>query len=222
MRSLLVFTTAFLASVPASAQPFTLELTGGTIDFGQAPLHIAVASPTPAATKGHLAPATPPATFSCTPTEAVRLAGTSPFGIRGTTTEFDHLWDVELVFPGPPGANQGNLEASSTNWELTGKFGMRIRDTVTGSICSQVVGMSGEYQFGGSVLSGWPHDCSKPTNSIGQSPGLTGSVILGGHANIFPKFVAGGGCSSTLAKQANSRIGNKGFDAANLTYKLTY
>jgi hypothetical protein len=223
MRSLLAFTITFLASFPSFSQPFTLELTGGTVDFGQAPMHIAVVSPTPAATKGHLTPATPPATISCTPPEPVTLAGTSPSGIRGTTTEFGHLWEIELVFPGPPpGINQGNLDISSTNWELTGKFRMRIRDTVTGSSCSQVAGMSGEYQFGGAVLSGWPRDCSKPTNSIGQSPGLTGSVILRGHANIFPKFVAGGRCSSTLAAQANSRIVNNGFDAATLDYKLVY
>ena len=206
MRSQLSFTMMFLASVPAFSQPFTLELTGGAINFGSAPLHIAVVSPNGGGTRGHLAPAIPPATLSCTPGEAVTLAGTSPFGIRGTTTEFGHLWDVEFVFPGPPFANQGNLNASSANWELTGKFSMRIRDTITGNRCSKVVGMSGEYQFAGAALSGWPHDCSKPTNSTGQSPGLTGSMILRGHAGAFPKFVAGGACSPALAAQANSRI----------------
>lgn len=223
MRSRLAFTIAFLASFPAFSQPFTLELTGGTINFGLAPLHIAVVSPNGGGTSGNLAPAIPPATLSCTPTEAVTLAGSRPFGIHGTTTEFGHLWDVDFVFPGPPsGANQGNLSASSTNWELTGKFSMTIRDTVTGKRCSMVVAMSGEYQFGGAALSGWPHDCSKPTNSNGQSPGLTGSVILGGHANLFPKFVAGGTCSSALAAQANSKIVKRGFDAAKLDYKLIY
>jgi hypothetical protein len=221
MRSRLAFAIVFLASVPAFSQPFTLELTGGTINFGLTPLHITVISPN-GGTRGHLAPAIPPATFSCTPSEAVTLAGSSRFGIRGTATEFGHLWDVEFVFPGPPFANQGNLTAGSMNWELTGKFSMTIRDTVTGNRCSKVVGMSGEYQFSGAALSGWPHDCSKPTNSNGQSPGLTGSVILGGHAGAFPKFVAGGACSSTLAAQANSRIVNKGFDSVNLDYKLTY
>src|SRR5271165_4128622 len=119
MRSRLAFTIAFLASFPAFSQPFTLELTGGTINFGLAPLHIAVVSPNGGGTSGNLAPAIPPAippaTLSCTPTEAVTLAGSSRFGIRGTTTEFGHLWDVEFVFPGPPFANQGNLTASSVN-----------------------------------------------------------------------------------------------------------
>jgi hypothetical protein len=34
--------------------------------------------------------------------------------------------------------------------------------------------------------------------------------------------VAGGACSATLAAQANSKIINKGFDAAKLDYKLIY
>jgi hypothetical protein len=221
MRSRLALTIVFLTSVPAFSQPFTLESTGGTINFGSAPLHIAI-SPNGEGTSGHLAPAIPPATLSCTPTEAVTLAGSGRFGIRGTTTEFGHLWDVEFVFPGPPFANQGNLNASSANWELTGKYLMTIKDTVTGNRCSKVVGMSGEYQFTGAALSGWPHDCSKPTNSNGQSPGLTGSTILGGHGGAFPKFVAGGACSSALAAQANSRIFNQGFDTVKLDYKLTY
>jgi hypothetical protein len=222
MRPRLAFTIVFFASVPASSQPFTLALTGGTINFGLAPLHIAVVSANGGGTSGNLAPATSPATLSCTPTEAVTLAGSRPFGIRGTTTEFGHLWDVEFLFPGPPFANQGNLDASLANWELTGKFLMTIRDTVTGKRCSKVVGMSGEYQFSGAALSGWPHDCSKPTNTNGQSPGLTGSMILGGHGSAFPKFVASGACSSALAARANSRIMNKGFDSAKLDYKLTY
>jgi hypothetical protein len=94
---------------------------------------------------------------------------------------------------------------------------------VTGKRCSRVVGMSGEYQFAGPALRGWPHNSANPTNSNGQSPELTGSSItLGGHAGLFPKFVAGGACSSTLAAQANTRIVNKGFDSVNLDYKLTY
>jgi hypothetical protein len=223
MRSLLAFTITFLASFPSFSQPFTFELTGGMITFGSAPLRIAVVSPSGGGTSGNLAPAIPPATLSCTPPEPVTLAGSRPLRIRGTTTEFGHRWDVQFIFPGPPvGINQGNLDASATYWRLTGKFRMTIRDTVTGSSCSQVVGMSGEYQFSGAVLSGWPHDCSKPTNSIGQSPGLTGSVILQGQADVFPKFVAGGACSSALAAQANSRIVNKGFDSATLDYKLVY
>ena len=107
-------------SAPAFAQQFTLELTGGTVDFGAAPLHIAVLSPNGGGTSGNVAPAIPPASLSCTPTEAVTLAGSHPFAILGTTKQFGHPWEVELVFPGPPFANQGNLSASSTNWVLTG------------------------------------------------------------------------------------------------------
>jgi len=209
-------------AVPAFAQPFTLELTGGTVDFGAAPLHIAVLSPNGGGTSGNVAPAVPPASLSCTPTEAVTLAGSHPFAVLGTTKQFGHLWDVELVFPGPPFANQANLSASSVNWELTGRFAMTVRDTVTGRRCSRAVGTSGEYQFAGPPLSGWPHDCANPTNAAGQSPGLTGSMILRGHAGAFPKFVAGGACSAALAAQANSKIVNKGFDAAKLDYKLIY
>ena len=56
---------------------------------------------------------------------------------------------------------------------------------VTGKRCSKVVGMSGEYQFAGPALRGWPHNSANPTNSNGQSPGLTGSSItLGGHAGL--------------------------------------
>ena len=149
MRSRLTLTILFIASLPAFSQSFRLELTGGTVIFGIAPMNIAVVSANAGDTNGHLAPTLPPATFSCKPTEAVTLAGAGPFGIRGTTTEFGHLWDVNFVFPGPPGANQGNLTISSTNWELTGKYTMTIRDTVTGAQCSKVVGMSGEYQFAG-------------------------------------------------------------------------
>ena len=82
--------------------------------------------------------------------------------------------------------------------------------------------MSGAYQFAGPALSGPPQNCANATNSNGQSPGLTGSIILGGHAGLFPQFVTGGACSSTLAAQANSRIVNKGFDSVKLDYKLTY
>jgi hypothetical protein len=42
MRSRLALTIVFLTSVPAFSQPFTLESTGGTINFGSAPLHIAI------------------------------------------------------------------------------------------------------------------------------------------------------------------------------------
>jgi hypothetical protein len=137
--------------------------------------------------------------------------------------EFGHQWQVEFVFPGPPtGANQGNLSISSTNWELTGKYRMTIRDTVTGSQCSTVVAMSGEYQFAGVALSGWPHACPKPTNSPGQSPGLTGTIALHGHANMFPVFAPGGTCSGTLASQANGKIAGHGFDVVTLNYNLEY
>ena len=57
MRSQLSFTMMFLASVPAFSH--TLELTGGAINFGSAPLHIAVVSPNGGGTRGHLAPAIP-------------------------------------------------------------------------------------------------------------------------------------------------------------------
>lgn len=153
------------------------------------------------------------------------MTGSAPFVIHGTTIgALNHTWEVEFRFPGPPFANQGNLSSSSTNWELTGKYRMTIRDTVTNAVCTKVVGASGEYQFAGAKLSGWPHDCPKPTptNSPGQSPGLTGSIILRGHAGIFPIFVAGGTCSNALATAANTRIVNKGFDAVQLDYKLTY
>src|SRR6516164_7928862 len=84
-------------------------------------------------------------------------------------------------------------------------------------------GHVGGVPIAGPALRGWPHNSANPTNSNGQSPGLTGSSItLGGHAGLFPKFVAGGACSSTLAAQASTRIVNKGFDSVNLDYKLTY
>jgi hypothetical protein len=99
-------------AVPAFAQPFTLEFTGGTVDFGAAPLHIAVLSPNGGGTSGNVVPAVPPASLSCTPTEAVTLAGSHLFAILGTTKQFGHSWDVQFVFPGPPFGNQGNLSAS--------------------------------------------------------------------------------------------------------------
>jgi hypothetical protein len=222
MRSRFALTVLFLGSIPAFSQPFTLALTGGTIDFGLAPLHITVVSQNGGGASGHLAPAIPPATISCKPAEAVTLTGSGPFRILGTATEFGHLWDIELVFPGGAWINQGNLAISSANWELTGKYSMTVRDAATGSQCLKTVGTSGEYQFAGAALSGWPHNCAPPTNSIGQSPGLTGSIVLGGHANAFPKFVPGGACSASLAKQANSVIVNRGFVSVNLDYKLTY
>ncbi|HTD22627.1 MAG TPA: hypothetical protein VK738_08235 [Terriglobales bacterium] len=227
MRLRLTLTMLFLASLPAFSQNFGLQLTGGAVSFGAAAMNITV-SPNGGGTNGHLAPTLPPATLSCTKTEAVTLLGAGPFVIRGTTTEFGHQWEVEFVFPHPPGANQGNLSFTSTNWELTGKYRMTIKDMVTGAQCSKVVGMSGEYQFAGPKLNGWPHSCPPPpppppTNTPGQSPGLTGAMTLGGHGSAFPKFVGGvGTCSVILANQANSRIVNKGFDAAQLDYKLTY
>ena len=136
-------------AVPAFAQPFTLELTGGTVDFGAAPLHIAVLSSNGGGTSGNVAPAVPPASLSCTPTEAVTLAGSHPFAVLGTTKQFGHLWDVQFVFPGPPFGNQGNLSASSVNWELTGRFAMTIGDTVTGKRCSRTVGTSGSTSLPG-------------------------------------------------------------------------
>jgi hypothetical protein len=47
-------------------------------------------------------------------------------------------------------------------------------------------------------------------------------MTLRGHASFSPTFVAGGTCSSALAKQADSLIGTAGFDFAGLDYKLTY
>src|SRR5208283_5017586 len=209
------------ASVPAFSQTFTLNFMGGVVDFG-AGMNIAVIPGSGGSTKGKVTPATPPASLSCKKAEAVTLAGSAPFVIRGTVMEFGHLWYIEFVFPGPPFANQGNLGISSTVWELTGRYAMSIKDTVTGNQCFVQVAASGEYQFEGPALPGWPHDCKKPTSAPGQSPGLQGSMTLHGHAGAFPVFVAGGSCSATLATQANSKIGSAGFSAADLKYLLRY
>jgi len=113
MRLRLTLAVLLLASLPAFSQNFGLQLTGGTVNFGVGPMNITV-SPNGGGTNGHLAPTLPPATFSCSKTEAVTLLGAGPFVIRGTTTEFGHQWEVEIVFPHPPGANQGNLSFTST------------------------------------------------------------------------------------------------------------
>jgi hypothetical protein len=220
MRSRFALTILLCGSVPAFSQTFTFDFVGGVVNFGAGSMNIAVVPG--GGTNGKVTPAVPPASISCKPAEAVTLAGLTPFVIRGTVTEFGHLWDIELAFPGPPYANQGNLTISSIFWELTGKYTMTIKDTVTGKQCSKQVGMSGEYQFEGGPLAGWPHDCKQPTSAPGQSPGLEGAMTLHGHAGNAPKFVAGGSCSAALATQANSKIGSTGFKAANLNYKLTY
>jgi hypothetical protein len=114
MRSQLAFMTVLLASVQAFSQPFTLAFTGGTINFGVAPLSIVV-SANGGGTSGSVGAPLPPATSSCTPAEQANLAGSGAFVIVGTTTQFGHLWDVELVFPGPSGAgaNLGTLTADN-------------------------------------------------------------------------------------------------------------
>src|SRR5271163_2208958 len=138
MRSLFAVTILLCASVPAFSQ-FTLDFVGGVVNFGAGSMNIAVDPNNGGGTNGKVTPATPPASISCKPAEAVTLAGSAPFVIRGTVTEFGHLWDIELAFPGPPYANQGNLAISSTFWELTGKYTMTIKDTVTGKQCSKQV-----------------------------------------------------------------------------------
>jgi hypothetical protein len=222
MRSLLALTILLCASIPAFSQPpFTLDVIGGTVNFGAAPMHIAVVSGT--GTVGHVTPEGPPASISCKPAEAETLPGTNSFIILGTTTEYGHLWDIEFLFQVGTNTNLGNLSISSTTWKLIGKYVMTIKDTVTGSQCSAgIVGPAEKYQFAGSALAGWPHDCKNATNSPGQSPGLTGSMVLQEHPGAYPVFVAGGSCSAALAKQANSKIGTTSFKAADLHYKLTY
>ena len=98
MRSRLALTTVLLTSVPAFSQPFTLESTGGTINFGSAPLHIAI-SPNGGGTSGHLAPAIPPATLSCTPTEAVTLAGSGRLASVGPRRNLAIFGTSSLCFP---------------------------------------------------------------------------------------------------------------------------
>jgi len=208
--------------------PFKLEFIGGMVEFGSAPLLIMVVSSNGGGAVGNLGPAIPPKKISCSTPQPVTLAGSSPFVIQGTTETAFGPWDVTFEFPGPPAgfANQGNLNISSVFWELTGKYRMVITDKVTGEQCAQVVETSGEYQFEGPALSEWPHSCSTPalraqpqpqTNSLGQSPGLTGGMILRGHAGAFPTFFGG-----ILATHANSLINLMGFGSVTLNYKLTY
>jgi hypothetical protein len=199
--------------------PFTLELIGGTIEFGFAPL-IVIVSLNGGGTSGHLAPWLSPPKPNCT--SPVTLDGAGGFIIRGSATTGFGVWDVEFVFPSPPGANLGNLNASPAGvfWELTGEYLMIIKDTTTGEQCEQAAGMSGEYQFVGAALAGWPHNCTTSTQTAGSSPGLIGSMNLRGHGSAFPTF--GGPCSPTLAAQANSLIGGRGFISGALDYKLTY
>jgi hypothetical protein len=209
--------------------PFTLQFIGGTIDFGST-LHIVV-SPNGGGADGDVSrrnpPPPPPPPLSCASPQPVTLAGSGRFLVQGTAVTGFGLWEVEFVFPGPPFANLGSLNISSVFWELTGEYVMMIRDTVTGEQCTQATGMSGEYQFEGAALAGWPHSCSLtppqalPTEDAGQAPGLIGSMILRGHADIFPTF--GIGCPPTLAARANSLIGGIGFRSGTLLdYKLTY
>lgn len=210
--------------------PFRLAFIGGTIDFGSAPMHVVVTPTNGGGTNGEVSlksPHPPLTPWSCSPPEPVVLAGLDAFVIRGTAATKFGPWNVEFAFPGPPGANQGTLTGAGLFWELTGKYVMMIRDTVTGDQCAQVVGASGEYHFEGQALSKWPHGCflpkpvAKATDGAGQSPGLVGEIILRGHAPIFPIF--GGPCNPTLASNANSLIGGKGFiSALPIGYKLTY
>ena len=215
MRSRLMLAVLFLASVPAFSQNFNLVFTGGAVKFGAAPLDITVAPNSPG-TQGIAKSGPAP----CGTAKAVTLAGAAPFVIHGTTTVGGHQWEIVFKFQG--GANQGNLSASSANWELTGHYLMMITDVTTHAVCSKVVGASGEYQLAGPALGGWPHINAKSCNTPGQSPGLTGALALRGHANIFPIFAPGGACTAALAAEANSKIGGKGFDTVNLDYRLSY
>jgi hypothetical protein len=216
MRSRLIFAVLFLASLQAFSQNFAVLFTGGNVTFGKAPLNVVV-TPNTSGTKG-IATSAPGA---CGAIQAVTLnGGPNAFFIRGKATVGGRQLEVVFKFRG--GANQGNLSAASSNWELTGKYEMAIKDVTTNAVCSTVVGASGEYQFGGPPLAGWPKLPGKPCNAKGQSPMLTGTLALHGHANIFPKFVSGGKCTSALAKEAKIVIGGKGFDAVSLDYQLSY
>jgi hypothetical protein len=214
MRSRLTLAVLLLLSIPAFSQ-FTLQLTGGIVKFGAAPLNITVIPN--GGTSGNVTAGTP-----CGPNQSATLTGTARFTILGTMTEFNRHWEVEFVMSPPGFANQGNLRNLGTNWEITGKYQMTIREKGTTVSCTKVVGASGEYQFAGPKLGGWPAKCPKPTNAPGQSPGLPGSLILRGHANIHPIFTASPTCPAALAAQWNAKIAGKGFDAVNLDYKLTY
>lgn len=213
MRSRLILAVLVLASLPACAQ-FTLDVTGGAIAFGAAPLNIALV-PNGSGTKGNVNAAP----GACSAVGQANFSGTAHFVFRGTTDVAGHQWEVVFVFNS---GNEGNLTTSSLGWALTGKYEMSIEDTVTHAVCTDVVAASGEYQFEGPKLAGWPHKGASACNSPGQSPGLQGSLTLRGHANIFPKFVPAGKCSTALATEANARILNKGFDAIHLDYKLNY
>jgi hypothetical protein len=214
MRSRLMLAVVLLSSIPAFSQ-FNLALTGGSVKFGAAPLNITVVAN--GGTTGNVTSGTP-----CGANQAATLTGTARFVILGTMTEFGRHWNVEFVMSPPGFANQGNLSNSGTNWEITGKYTMTISEIGTSVACRKVVGASGEYQFAGPKLAGWPAKCPKPTNAPGQSPGLPGALILRGHANIHPVFTASPTCPATLAGQWNAKIAGKGFDAVNLDYKLTY
>lgn len=215
MRSRFMLAILFLGSLPAASQGFTLVFTGGAVKFGAAPLNITVI-PNHLGTYGTAKSGPAP----CGGAGAATLAGAPHFLIRGTTTVGGHKWEVVFEFAG--GANQGDLSASPAFWVVTGKYEMTITDTTTNAVCSKVIGASGEYQFGGPPLPGWPKLPAKACNAPGQSPGLNGTLALRGHAGISPVFVPGGSCTPALASQANARIGGKGFDTANLDYKLTY
>ena len=215
MKSRLAFAVLLLSSIPAFSQ-FTLQLTGGSVKFGAAPLNITVL-PNGGGTSGKVTSGTP-----CGANQAATLQGTARFVILGSMTEFNRHWEVEFVMSPPGFANQGNLSNSGTNWEITGKYTMTIRETGTTVACSKVVGASGEYQFAGPKLAGWPAKCPKPTNAPGQSPGLPGALILRGHANIHPIFTSSPTCPAGLAAQWNTKIGGTGFDTVNLDTKLNY
>ena len=151
MRSRLVLAMLFLAPLPAFSQNFTLEFTGGAVNFGTAPIHIVI---TPQGSSGTQGTATS-APGACGTIKAVTLGGgASPFIIRGMSTVAGDQWEVVFKFQG--GANQGNLSAASSNWELTGKYEMTIKDLTTNVVCRKVVDQSGEYQFEGPPLPRWP------------------------------------------------------------------
>jgi hypothetical protein len=215
MRSRLTLAVLLLLSIPAFSQ-FTLQLTGGNVKFGGAvpPLNITVVPN--GGTTGNVTSGTP-----CGADQTANLIGTAHFVILGTMTEFGRHWDVEFVF-GAPGGSQAKLSNASALWDVTGKYQMTIRETGTTVACSKMVGASGEYQFSGPKLGGWPAKCPKPTNAPGQSPGLSDAMILRGHANLHPIFTASPTCTAALAAQWNTKIAGKGFDTVNLDYKLTY
>jgi hypothetical protein len=216
MRSWLVLAVLFLASLPAFSQNFALEFTGGAVNFGIAPIHIVI-TPQGSGTQG-TATSAPGA---CGAIKAVTLGGGAhPFIIRGMSNVAGQRWEVVFKFQG--GANQGNLSAPSSNWELTGKYEMTIKDLTTNAVCTKVVAESGEYQFEGPPLPGWPNLPGKSCQTKGQSPGLAGTMTLHGHANIYPLFAPFGSCTAPLAAQANAQIGAKGFDTVKLDYRLNY